>query len=71
MYTQVGIFDAKTTLPKLLCSVEQEASIANWIPSSSYLQQNRMMVAEAMQNITKVVGVNGDEITTWVINGRT
>ncbi len=79
MYTEIGSFDAKAQLSKLLREVQQGQCftitlrghpIADLIPSEHAALHNPHAAIEAMRNIDKISNVIGTEIEDWIEEGR-
>jgi prevent-host-death family protein len=79
MYTEVGSFDAKAKLSRLLQGVKQGRRytitlrgrpIADLIPSESALSHDAHVSVEMMRNMKKVRGVSAQTLTDWIAEGR-
>ncbi len=78
MYTEIGSFDAKAQLSKLLQAVQRGQRftitlrgrpIADLVPSGS-AGHDAQTAVEAMRGIEKVRGVSGALVTEWIAEGR-
>ncbi len=79
MFTEIGSFDAKAQLSKLLQGVKRgerytitlrSEPIADLIPSENISRRNRQSAVEAMRNIRKVKGISAEQIAAWIAEGR-
>ena len=79
MYAEIGAFDAKTNLSKLLQEVMQGQHftitirgkpIADLVPSKNALPQNTEEVVRAIQKIKKVKGISTETLSQWIQEGR-
>jgi len=79
MSTEIGSFDAKTQLSRLLRDVQagrrytitvRGRPVADLIPHGAVVQQDNRAAVEAMHVIRKVRGVSGEELADWINEGR-
>jgi prevent-host-death family protein len=79
MGTEIGAFDAKTHLSRLLREVEQGRRytitvrgrpVADLIPSERPGEGAARGAVEAMRGIGKVTGVAAQDIADWIAEGR-
>jgi prevent-host-death family protein len=78
-YTEIGAFDAKTRLSEILRKVEQGErftitvrgrAVADVVPSRRRDQQRIKAAVEALRNFPRITGVSGDEVLSWIREGR-
>ncbi len=79
MYSEIGAFDAKAKLSKLLQEVMQGQHftitirgkpVADLVPSKHALQCNTPEAVIALQKIKKVKGVSAEMLSEWIQEGR-
>ena len=79
MYTEIGAFDAKAQLSRLLNEVKQGhcytitlrgKPIADLVPSERAVCRDVSESIEAMRSINKVVGVSDEDLADWIAEGR-
>lgn len=79
MFIEIGSFEAKAKLSKLLQGVQcgerytvtlRGKPIADLIPSENIACNNRQSAIAAMRNIRKVKSVSAEQVTAWIIEGR-
>ncbi len=79
MYSEIGSFDAKAKLSKLLREVQRGQRytitlrgrpVADLVPSESVICRDANAAVEAMRNIRKVHGVSRETLTEWIAEGR-
>ncbi len=78
-YTEIGAFDAKTRLSEILRKVEQGErftitvrgrAVADVVPTKRRDQQRISAAVEALRNFPRITGVSGDEVLSWIHEGR-
>jgi prevent-host-death family protein len=78
-YVEIGAFDAKASLSKLLGEVRRGQRytitlrgqpVADLIPSESAIHHNADLAIEAMQSIKRVKGVSAEALAQWISEGR-
>lgn len=79
MSIEIGAFEAKTHLSKLLSEVKHGKSftitirgepVAELIPASKITADDTKQAILAMQKIKKVKGVDSAELSDWIAEGR-
>ncbi|MDP2956066.1 MAG: type II toxin-antitoxin system prevent-host-death family antitoxin [Longimicrobiales bacterium] len=79
MYPEIGSFEAKTQLSRLLREVERGRRytitlrgrpVADLIPSGSALRVEAAAAVAAMRATRRVRGVGAGELAAWVADGR-
>lgn len=79
MFIEIGAYDAKTKLPELLRKVEQGERftitqrgrpIADLVPSEDHARQGAAAAVQSMRTFERVVGISGEDIETWIAEGR-
>ncbi len=79
MYIEIGAFDAKSRLSKILQEVKKGKCftitvrgepIADLVPSGSAAQHDIKAAVADMQRMTKIRGVSNKTITQWIKEGR-
>lgn len=79
MYTEIGSFNAKARLSKLLQEVKRGhrytitlrgQPVADLVPSSSTTSHEAQRAVEAMRHIRKIQGVSAEEIMEWISEGQ-
>lgn len=80
MYREIGSFDAKTHLARILREVEQGRGytitlrgrpVADLVPSGERAGEGARAAVEAMRTLVKIRGVGADELASWKDEGRT
>ncbi len=80
MATEIGAFEAKTHLSRLLRDVQRGRRytitlrgrpVADLVPSGSAAADERRDAVGAMKGIRKVRGVPDQEVAAWIAEGRT
>lgn len=78
-YTEIGAFDAKTRLSEILRKVEQGERftitvrgrpVADVVPTKRRDQQRISEAVEALRKFPRITGVSGDEVLSWIHEGR-
>jgi prevent-host-death family protein len=79
MYTEIGSFDAKSKLSKLLREVDQGRRytvtlrgrpVADLVPSKSARRADGRASVEAMRRMPRVTGVSRETLQDWIAEGR-
>jgi prevent-host-death family protein len=79
MYAEIGAFDAKAKLSKLLQEVMRGQhftitvrgkAVADLVPSKNASHYNVQEAVAAIQTIKKVKGVSGEMLSQWIQEGR-
>jgi len=80
MAPEIGAFEAKTHLSRLLREVERGRRytitlrgrpVADLVPSGSATAEERREAVRAMRGIRKIQGVRDQEVVAWIAEGRT
>lgn len=79
MPTEIGAFEAKTHLSRLLREVEGGRSytitvrgrpVADLVPSGGMAEEERRTAVEGMRQVPKVRGVADADVAAWISEGR-
>lgn len=79
MYTEIGSFDAKAQLSKLLRDVQQGHCytitlrghpIADLVPTEHLTGPDPRTAIQAMRHINKISGVSSESLSHWIDEGR-
>jgi len=79
MFIEIGAFDAKSRLSKILQEVKKGKCftitvrgepIADLVPSGSAAKHDFKAAVADMQSMTKIRGVSNKTITKWIKEGR-
>lgn len=79
MYKEIGVFDAKAKLSELLREVRDGMRytitvdgepIADLVPCNGRSEAEGAAAVLAMQRFKKIQGVSGDDIESWISEGR-
>ena len=79
MYTEIGSFNAKAQLSRLLQEVQRGHRytitlrghpVADLVPSEQAPFRDSAAAIQAMRNIDKVTDVSAEQVSNWIAEGR-
>lgn len=79
MYSEIGSFDAKAQLSKLLQKVKhgqrytitlRGLPVADLVPSESLVREDVDSAIESMREMPKITGVSDNMLSEWIAEGR-
>ncbi len=80
MTTEIGAFEAKTHLSRLLREVQRGKRytitlhgrpVADLVPSGGAAAADRQVAVDAMRDLEKIRGIRDADVAAWIAEGRT